>query len=90
MAVNLKAPFFLVAAVAPPMIAQAGGTIFNLGSWIARLGIPVGALYRSTKGAVETLTRAWASAFGPLAFELTLSPRRHWRLSARGSDDRPG
>jgi NAD(P)-dependent dehydrogenase (short-subunit alcohol dehydrogenase family) len=39
--------------------------VINLGSWIARLGIPVGALYSSTKGAMETLTRAWAAEFGP-------------------------
>jgi NAD(P)-dependent dehydrogenase (short-subunit alcohol dehydrogenase family) len=64
-AVNVKAPFFLTAAVAPAMVAAGGGAIINLGSWIARLGIPVGALYSSTKGAVETLTRAWAAEFGP-------------------------
>ncbi len=64
-AVNVKAPFFLTAAIAPAMAARGGGAIINLGSWIARLGIPVGALYSSTKGAVETLTRAWAAEFGP-------------------------
>ena len=32
---------------------------------MARLGIPVGALYGSSKGALETLTRAWAAEFGP-------------------------
>jgi NAD(P)-dependent dehydrogenase (short-subunit alcohol dehydrogenase family) len=64
-AVNVKAPFFLTAAVAPAMAAAGGGAIVNLGSWVARLGIPVGALYSSTKGAVETLTRAWAAEFGP-------------------------
>ena len=64
-AVNVKAPFFLTAAVAPGMAAAGGGTIINLGSWIARLGIPVGALYSSSKGAMETLTRAWAAEFGP-------------------------
>ncbi|GAA0377087.1 SDR family oxidoreductase [Microbispora corallina] len=63
-AVNVKAPFFLTAAIAPAMVEAGGGTIINLGSWIARLGIPVGALYSSTKGAVETLTRAWAAEFG--------------------------
>ncbi|MGW1965161.1 SDR family NAD(P)-dependent oxidoreductase [Streptomyces sp. NPDC001935] len=63
--VNVKAPFFLTAAVAPAMVEAGGGTIINLGSWIARLGIPVGALYSSTKGAMETLTRAWAAEFGP-------------------------
>jgi NAD(P)-dependent dehydrogenase (short-subunit alcohol dehydrogenase family) len=64
-AVNVKAPFFLVAAVAPAMAATGGGVIINLGSWIARIGIPVGALYSSSKGAMETLTRAWAAEFGP-------------------------
>ncbi|WP_405996323.1 SDR family NAD(P)-dependent oxidoreductase [Streptomyces sp. NBC_00986] len=62
-AVNVKAPFFLTAAVAPAMV-EAGGVIVNLGSWIARLSIP-SALYSSTKGAVETLTRAWVAEFGP-------------------------
>ncbi|MEU4927404.1 glucose 1-dehydrogenase [Streptomyces yokosukanensis] len=64
-AVNVKAPFFLTAAIAPAMAQAGGGAIINLGSWIARLGIPIGALYSSTKGAVETLTRAWAAEFGP-------------------------
>ncbi|MER6077444.1 SDR family oxidoreductase [Streptomyces sp. NPDC001833] len=64
-AVNVKAPFFLTAAVAPAMAEAGGGAIVNLGSWIVRLGVPVGALYSSTKGAVETLTRAWAAEFGP-------------------------
>ncbi|MFI6978475.1 SDR family NAD(P)-dependent oxidoreductase [Embleya sp. NPDC050154] len=64
-AVNVKAPFFLTAAVAPVMAEAGDGAIINLGSWIARLGIPVGALYSSTKGAMETLTRAWAAEFGP-------------------------
>jgi NAD(P)-dependent dehydrogenase (short-subunit alcohol dehydrogenase family) len=64
-AVNVKAPFFLTAAIAPVMAERGDGVIINLGSWIARLGIPVGALYSSTKGAMETLTRAWAAEFGP-------------------------
>ena len=64
-AVNVKAPFFLTAALAPAMAERGAGAIINLGSWVARLGIPVGALYASTKGAMETLTRAWAAEFGP-------------------------
>jgi NAD(P)-dependent dehydrogenase (short-subunit alcohol dehydrogenase family) len=64
-AVNVKAPFFLTAVIAPAMAARGNGTIINLGSWIARLAVPVGALYSSTKGAMETLTRAWAAEFGP-------------------------
>ena len=64
-AVNVKAPFFLTAAVAPAMAEAGAGAVINLGSWIARLGIPISSLYSSTKGAMETLTRAWAAEFGP-------------------------
>jgi NAD(P)-dependent dehydrogenase (short-subunit alcohol dehydrogenase family) len=64
-AVNVKAPCFLTAAIAPVMAERGGGAINNPGSWVARLGIPVRSLYGSTKGAVETLTRAWAAEFGP-------------------------
>ncbi|MFE2087449.1 SDR family NAD(P)-dependent oxidoreductase [Streptomyces sp. NPDC059460] len=64
-AVNVKAPFFLTAAVVPAMIEAGGGAVINLGSWIARLGIPIGAVYSSSKGAMEALTRAWAAEFGP-------------------------
>lgn len=63
--VNVKAPFFLTQALVPGMISAGGGVIINLGSWIARLGVPVSSLYSSTKGAMETLTRAWAAEFGP-------------------------
>ncbi|MGW6442584.1 SDR family NAD(P)-dependent oxidoreductase [Lentzea sp. NPDC055074] len=63
--VNLKAPFFLTQALAPAMIGAGGGVVLNLGSWITRLGVPRGAIYSTSKGAMETLTRAWASEFGP-------------------------
>jgi NAD(P)-dependent dehydrogenase (short-subunit alcohol dehydrogenase family) len=63
-AVNVKAPYFLTGAIAPVMAEAGQGAIINLGSWIARLGIP-SALYSSTKGAMETLTKAWAAEFGP-------------------------
>jgi NAD(P)-dependent dehydrogenase (short-subunit alcohol dehydrogenase family) len=63
-AVNVKAPYFLTAAIAPAMAELGRGSIINLGSWISRLGI-ASALYSSTKGAMETMTRAWAAEFGP-------------------------
>src|SRR6476469_4434263 len=63
-AVNVKAPFFLTAAIAPEMSRRGSGSIVNLGFLVARLGIPTIALYASTKGAMETLTRAWAAEFG--------------------------
>ncbi|MFD9697736.1 SDR family NAD(P)-dependent oxidoreductase [Lentzea sp. NPDC059081] len=59
--VNVKAPFFLTQALTPGMTG--GGVIINLGSWITRLGVPSGAIYSSSKGAMETMTRAWSSEF---------------------------
>ena len=73
-AVNVKALFFLVAAIAPAMANRGSGAIVNLGSWIARLGIPAAPLYSSTKGVIETLTRAWAAEFS-LAAVNAISPR---------------
>ncbi|HEY2694478.1 MAG TPA: SDR family oxidoreductase [Pseudonocardiaceae bacterium] len=64
-AVNVKAPFFLTSIIAPEMAKAGGGVIINLGSWVARLGIGVGASYAASKGALETLTRAWSAEFGP-------------------------
>lgn len=59
-AVNVKAPFFLVQALLAPLSASRG-TIINLGSWIARLSVGSGPVYAASKGAVETMTRAWSA-----------------------------
>ncbi|HEY4462209.1 MAG TPA: SDR family oxidoreductase [Streptosporangiaceae bacterium] len=90
-AVNVKAPFFLTAAVVPAMIAAGGGVVINLGSWIARLGVPVGALYSSTKGAMETLTRAWAAEFGPAGVRVNaISPGVVHEPTPAGTVPHPG
>jgi NAD(P)-dependent dehydrogenase (short-subunit alcohol dehydrogenase family) len=74
-AVNVKAPYFLTQAVVPGMAAAGTGTIINLGSWVARLGLSSSALYASTKGALETLTRAWSSEFAALGVRVNaISP----------------
>ena len=74
-AVNVKAPFFLTSVIAPAMAQAGGGVIVNLGSWVARLGIGVGASYAASKGALETLTRAWSAEFGPLGVRVNaISP----------------
>lgn len=73
--VNVKAAFFLVQAVAPTMIEAGGGVVLNLGSWVARVSVGVGALYASSKAAMESLTRAWAAEFGPRGIRVNaLSP----------------
>jgi NAD(P)-dependent dehydrogenase (short-subunit alcohol dehydrogenase family) len=92
-AVNVKAPFFLTAAIAPAMVEHGDGAIINLGSWIARLGVPIGSLYSSTKGAIETLTRAWAAEFGPAGIRVNaISPgviRDPTLYSANGANQHP-
>jgi NAD(P)-dependent dehydrogenase (short-subunit alcohol dehydrogenase family) len=89
-AVNVKAPFFLTAAIAPAMAERGGGAIINLGSWVARLGLPVGALYASTKGAVETLTRAWSAEFGPAGVRVNAISPGVTRTPAPGEADDAG
>jgi len=85
-AVNVKAPYFLTGAIAPSMAEAGSGAIINLGSWIARLGIPA-ALYSSTKGAMETLTKAWAAEFGPAGVRVNaISPGVIRALNPDGSD----
>jgi NAD(P)-dependent dehydrogenase (short-subunit alcohol dehydrogenase family) len=85
-AVNVKAPYFLTAAIAPAMADAGGGAIINLGSWIARLAVP-SALYSSTKGAMETITRSWAAEFGPSGVRVNaISPGVIRPPNADGSD----
>ena len=81
LAVNIRAPHVLVAAIAPAMAEQGAGTIVNVGSWMAQVGTPFAAMYTATKAADEQLTRAWAAEFGPrgvrvnsLAPGVTLTP----------------
>nr|WP_202490003.1 SDR family oxidoreductase [Streptomyces sp. SID8381] len=62
-AANVRAPFFLTAALVPGMRRRGGGSIVMVSSTAARVGINGLAVYGATKGAVEALTRAWASEF---------------------------
>lgn len=65
LAVNVRAPHVLVAALAPPMAERGSGAIVNIGSWMAQVGIPYAAMYSGTKAAGEQLTRSWAAEYGP-------------------------
>ena len=65
LATNIRAPHVLVAALAPAMAERGTGAIVNIGSWMSRVGIPVGAIYTGTKAAIEQMTRTWAAEFGP-------------------------
>lgn len=64
-AVNVRAPFYLVAELAPLMAARGSGAIVNVTTVVAYVGMAGMAAYGSSKAAVELLTRAWAAEFGP-------------------------
>ncbi|GLZ28675.1 short-chain dehydrogenase [Lentzea sp. NBRC 105346] len=62
--VNVRATYFLTAALAPAMVAKGAGTIVNVSSIAAVIGTPVGSVYNATKAAMDALTRSWAIEFG--------------------------
>ncbi|MEV6115263.1 SDR family oxidoreductase [Streptomyces sp. NPDC052109] len=62
---NVKAPFHLVAQLAPGMAARGQGAIVNVSTMVAEYGVAGMALYGSSKAAVNLLTKAWAAEFGP-------------------------
>lgn len=64
LAVNVRAPHVLVGELVPAMAARGEGVVVNIGSWMARVGSPFGAMYTATKAALEQLTRAWAAEYG--------------------------
>jgi NAD(P)-dependent dehydrogenase (short-subunit alcohol dehydrogenase family) len=62
---NVRAPFLLVAALAPAMASNGSGSIINIGSMAGQIGMSGGAAYGATKAALSSLTRAWAVEFSP-------------------------
>ena len=56
-AVNVKAPFFLVAELAPAMAKRGRGAIVNVTTMVAQFGAPEMALYGSSKAALVLLTK---------------------------------
>jgi NAD(P)-dependent dehydrogenase (short-subunit alcohol dehydrogenase family) len=62
---NVRAPYFLVAALAPKMAAKGEGSIINVSSMAGQIGLAGAAAYGATKGAMSSMTRAWAAEFSP-------------------------
>jgi len=62
---NVRPAYFLVAAFAPKMVAQGGGSIINVGSMAGQIGLPGGAAYSATKAALASFTRSWAAEYSP-------------------------
>jgi NAD(P)-dependent dehydrogenase (short-subunit alcohol dehydrogenase family) len=65
LAVNVRAPLLLTAAVVPSMSARRRGSIINLSSVSALVGTPRRAAYAASKGALDAATRSLAIELGP-------------------------
>jgi len=75
LAVNVRAPHVLTAALAPAMAGRGSGAIVVVGSWMAHVGHPFVGLYSATKAAEIQLARSWAAEFGPRGVRVnTVSP----------------
>lgn len=64
-AANVRAPYFLVAALAPRMADRGSGSIINIGSMASQIGLAGGAAYGATKATLASMTRSWAAEFSP-------------------------
>jgi len=62
---NVKAPYFLVAELAPLMAKRGKGAIVNVSTMAADYGAPGMSLYGSSKAAINLLTKTWAAEYGP-------------------------
>ena len=65
MAVNVRAPLLITAALVPSMIDQGRGSIVNLSSISGLVGTPRRAAYAASKGAIDAATRSLAIELGP-------------------------
>ncbi|MCW3018163.1 MAG: short-chain dehydrogenase, partial [Solirubrobacterales bacterium] len=61
LALNVKAPFLLTAALAPAMIDAGRGAVVNIGSTSGVVGMPAGALYSASKAGLHSLTESFAA-----------------------------
>jgi NAD(P)-dependent dehydrogenase (short-subunit alcohol dehydrogenase family) len=64
-ALNVKAPYFLVAELAPLMAQRGKGAIVNVSTMVADYGAAGMSLYGSSKAAINLLTKVWAAEYGP-------------------------
>ena len=95
---NVRAPFFLVAALAPGMAARGHGSIVSLSSMAGGVGLVGGAAYGATKASLEAMTRAWAAEYsasgvrvnaiapGPVYTPITVRPGVHHRARRNDAD----
>jgi NAD(P)-dependent dehydrogenase (short-subunit alcohol dehydrogenase family) len=63
-AANVRAAYFLVAALAPKMAARAAAASSASGT-AGQIGLAGGAAYGATKATLAAMTRSWAAEFSP-------------------------
>ncbi|MGQ0845196.1 MAG: SDR family NAD(P)-dependent oxidoreductase [Sporichthyaceae bacterium] len=64
LAVNVRAPFALVQALAPGMVERGAGAIVNVSSVVAQRGSAISGVYAASKAALDQFTRGWAAEYG--------------------------
>ena len=88
LALNVRAPQVLTAAMAPAMIEHGGGAIVVVGSWMASVGHAFVGFYSATKAAEAQLARSWAAEFGPRGIRVnTVAPGATRTPINAGADD---
>jgi NAD(P)-dependent dehydrogenase (short-subunit alcohol dehydrogenase family) len=88
--VNVRAPYFLTAALAPGMAGRGGGAIVNVSTMVAELGMPTSSAYAASKAALASLTRTWASEFaesGVRVNAVTVGPTATGGASTMSEDE---
>jgi NAD(P)-dependent dehydrogenase (short-subunit alcohol dehydrogenase family) len=65
LAVNVRAPLLLIAALLPAMLERGPASIVNLSSVSGLVGTPRRAVYAASKGALDAMTRSLAIELGP-------------------------
>ncbi|MFE3410534.1 SDR family NAD(P)-dependent oxidoreductase [Streptomyces mirabilis] len=82
---NFRAPYFLVAALAPKMAERGHGSIISIGSMAGSFGLNGAAVYGGTKAAIQNMTKAWAAEFSPSGVRVnTVAPGP---IYTEGTDD---
>ncbi|MDX3771979.1 MULTISPECIES: SDR family oxidoreductase [unclassified Streptomyces] len=62
---NVRGTYFLTASLAPAMLSQGRGSIINVSTMAASMGVPGASGYSATKAALNSFTRTWAAEFSP-------------------------
>ncbi len=70
LAVNVRAPLLLIAALIPAMTERRRGSIINLSSVSGLIGTPRRAAYAASKGAIDAATRSLAMELGPMGIRV--------------------